>query len=1021
MTVPRGLQTAAQVVIVVVGAYIALRYWEKADLDGLARYTYGDRSSTVANVEAALPAALAADYRFIVGYGLLLAGFGWAFRSHAVSSFGRTVSVYVLLAVILTVLADVVENQLLSATLRHEPDPSTLITATTAAAIVKWCMALLAVVGVPATAVILGRYAMAVIRSVVGRYGGVEGKWWDRVLADPELPGNQPMHPPETPSMLREQQWSWVNAYNVPGAEEVIARRNGAAAQAICLSGGGVRSACVAMGAMQVFSKARPLDDTRLTAQRLDDAHQSMTVEQVYRPGEAADESEPEPNLNQKKPRMVDEVDYVISVSGGGYTAGARLLAVQPSPSDPELPLLSERFEEGSVEFDHFRRGSSYIADSPAALIRALAEVFKNLLVSLLTIFIVPAIIGFVAGYGLAHPAFSFAAIVPVTHPDFDTKIKPNHSDYLQSLEPHSAAWWVFGFFAVVTVFFISSAIGIEWLWLGPVSERWRLRSMRLAQASAVLSILVGGITVGLPLLMRLCSSLSLHAKENAGATVTAFAGVIGLNYLSAIAAMGWKRRGDVLAAAKQSRWKSILPPGVVQLVLVLVTLAVLLLVWLIMLGSFAAGVFRQATSIGFGSHLNAVPNWGWWLGGLAATAVFVGCADVTSLSLHPFYRRRLARTFAVRRVGVGERDADGHPAEWRAEGYPETEWTRLAKYGRVMRGGPRFVFAAAATLTGRAKPAPGLNAVSYVLSADYVGGPELGWFKTAELWYHSPPRLRRDITVQASIAVSGAAFGSSMGRQNRGFQKLLAVSGARLGTWLPNPSFVTKLACARNRNCPNPIDIKKPWPRSLPTIRGASYLYRELLGINRRDARLVQVSDGGHYENLGLVEALRRRCRLIICIDGGGDAPPLLGGLGDALRLAEYELGVTVTLDTRGPYSVDSVAPGSGTPFESGHALQMLNGRITKGTVVAGRISYPPAAGLERREGLLIVAKAVLWEYCPYWLLTYAASKGNFPHDPTSDQWFNEGQFAAYTALGRIIGQHAVECAYELKASRAS
>jgi hypothetical protein len=69
MTVPRGLQTAAQVVIVVVGAYIALRYWEKADVDGLARYTYGDRSSTVANVEAALPAALAADYRFIVGYG----------------------------------------------------------------------------------------------------------------------------------------------------------------------------------------------------------------------------------------------------------------------------------------------------------------------------------------------------------------------------------------------------------------------------------------------------------------------------------------------------------------------------------------------------------------------------------------------------------------------------------------------------------------------------------------------------------------------------------------------------------------------------------------------------------------------------------------------------------------------------------------------------------------------------------------------------------------------------------------
>jgi hypothetical protein len=42
---------------------------------------------------------------------------------------------------------------------------------------------------------------------------------------------------------------------------------------------------------------------------------------------------------------------------------------------------------------------------------------------------------------------------------------------------------------------------------------------------------------------------------------------------------------------------------------------------------------------------------------------------------------------------------------------------------------------------------------------------------------------------------------------------------------------------------------------------------------------------------------------------------------------------------------------------------------------------------------------------------LTYAASSSAFPHDPTSDQWFAEGQFAAYTALGRIMGEHVMEC----------
>jgi hypothetical protein len=52
----------------------------------------------------------------------------------------------------------------------------------------------------------------------------------------------------------------------------------------------------------------------------------------------------------------------------------------------------------------------------------------------------------------------------------------------------------------------------------------------------------------------------------------------------------------------------------------------------------------------------------------------------------------------------------------------------------------------------------------------------------------------------------------------------------------------------------------------------------------------------------------------------------------------------------------------------------------------------------------------------CPYWLLTYAASNEIFPHDPTSDQWFSEAQFAAYTALGRVIANEAVKCMIELR-----
>src|SRR5260370_161314 len=126
--------------------------------------------------------------------------------------------------------------------------------------------------------------------------------------------------------------------------------------------------------------------------------------------------------------------------------------------------------------------------------------------------------------------------------------------------------------------------------------------------------------------------------------------------------------------------------------------------------------------------------------------------------------------------------------------------------------------------------------------------------------------RIQRDLTVQGAMAISGAAFASAMGRQNTGVQTLLALSGARLGTWLPNPIFVRNA----KRNAADPS-----FPKALPSVRGAGYLYRELLGINKFDARLIQVTDVGHYENLGLIEALRRRCRLIYCIAGGGDTPP--------------------------------------------------------------------------------------------------------------------------------------------------
>lgn len=1005
----------------------------------LTRYAFGDPA--VGEPRSQLSAAIVSDVWLIASYGLVLLGCALFYRARASSQAGRGIAAFVIAAVIIAVAANGIEDLLLSITsTQHGIGWRTA----EAAATIKFCMIAVGIVGVLASIGIVLRDAMAwyrririwhnckhvsyrrMLSSVKGfrwmkRFRWMKtdadgeslpAPWWDDVLAPDDWPKptefqqavqNAIADSGQTFEAVIENQQRWLRAYSVPGVTAALKHRT-EPLRALCLSGGGVRSACVAMGAMQVFSK--PSSASAAMAKSSGNGSSAAT--------------------------LLDGLDYVISVSGGGYAAGARLLAVQDKQVDPEQerkkkrernkqpeqgdkpkpPLpnvvpISKRFEEGSAEFDHIRSRSSYIADSPLGLVRALAEVLKNLVASLATIFTVPVIAGAALGWLLAR--IPIAAFPPV--PAERAATGPDNGKYFPSLVAHPAAYWALGVFAAFAVLFTMFALVEEWKSNSRSSERRQLRSLRLARACAGFALVVFTLTIALPGLMRLCSGASGHAPSTGGA-FAALSGVVGLNYVAALIAMIWRDKNKLAKSADIQKsaglLKRILPPEVISMLLTVATLAVLLVVWLALLGSFAAGAFHYCAQNGLLEHLAHMAPSLWWLGGVTLTWLFIGFADVTSLSLHPFYRRRLAHTFAVRRA-----PDKGVPNE--AVRYRDAEPTWLHWYGRATNG-PQFVFACSATITGPDRPAPGLNAVSYVMSADYVGGPALGWFHTEKLFEAAPPRIRRDLTVEAAIAVSGAAFASAMGRQNKGIEKLLAVSGARLGTWLPNPSFVRQLGDAERPNGSAPDPLCRTWPKSLPTIRGGGYLYREILGINNMDARLVQITDGGHYDNSGLVEALRRRCRRIFVVDGGGDPPPLPLGLTDALRLAKYELGVEITLNQTGPYSVENITPGSGKKFAKDDALASLNSRITRGAVVKGDITYPAAAGLDESTGTLIFVKAVLCEACPYWLLTYAASSDIFPHDPTSDQWFTEGQFAAYTELGRVIADQAVKCAASLE-----
>ena len=956
--------------------------------ENLIRFTFGDTGVTEFD-RGTLPW----DLLFIAGYAGVLWCCARIFRTLVISRFGRLLADLILAALLVTVLADLTEN---GALWLVDDRRAWLRDVAGAAATVKWSAAIIASIAVPAAIAVLirlWRSNICFVRRTTLFEGGepkTETKWWDAVLEVAKAP----TYTPAVKDLVIREQGSWAKAYRVPGANEVVDRRagDGEPVTAICLSGGGVRSACVAMGATQEFAK----------------------------------------NGHYEKKNLLDNVDYIISVSGGGYTSGARLLAVQPDPTSVDAtagPLkLSQRYSEGSLEFDYFRRHSSYIADSPGGLARALGEVLKNLTASLVGLFWVPVVVGFIAG--LFYAWQPVAAFVPVPK-DVGTDAR-----YVLSSHGNTVAWWGVVAFVGIAVVLQVWALAAELARPTDKVEARRARLTKMASGAAVFAVTTLAVTYAVPGLMRLGYKWFLETP-NAGAVGGGIAGVVGLQYLVAVAAMIWKKKSALAAGGGLSHLVKRLPRAVFQFTMIILTLTVLAALWLLVVGAVGAYVFQYAVLPGRVSFMQ-VPHAITWLVLIVAIALMLGIADATSLSLHPFYRARLARTFAVRRLRI-----DGLQ-RWKAERYADSEPTWLNTHGTVKTpdSAPQFVFAAAVPISGDEKPAPGLDAVSFVFTADHVGGPELGWLKTSELIRIAPPRIRRDLTVQAAVAVSGAAFASAMGRQSSWASTLLAVSGARLGTWLPNPFFVRRLADAMNVGATDTEERKTlradmvsaktataersedtrsgdklaVWPKGLPTMRGNGYFYRELLGLHKKGGRLVQVTDGGHYENLGLVEALRRRCQLIYCVDSSGDTPPLVSGLADAMRLAEYELGVTITLRARriDKYILANLAPGSGAQFATTDGFASLNARVTREAVLVADITYPEAAGFPagRNKGVLIVAKAVLWRECPSWLLTYAAEKANeiFPHDPTSDQWFNEGQFSAYTELGRLIGERAVE-----------
>jgi len=381
----------------------------------------------------------------------------------------------------------------------------------------------------------------------------------------------------------------------------------------------------------------------------------------------------------------------------------------------------------------------------------------------------------------------------------------------------------------------------------------------------------------------------------------------------------------------------------------------------LLRVAAFLAGPLVVLTAIMIVVNRGATAPFESWfvLAWLGAGAFIFGVwyrLDLTQWSLHPFYRRRLSSAFYTSREN--------------ATAVPVTDdllLTDLARTeGRDGHAFPQLLVCAAANVTKSGATPPGRAAMPFVFSASSVGVP--GYEATLEGQWKS-------LTVPQAVAMSGAAVSPLMGKKTvRAVRFLMALMNVRLGVWLPNPR----------------LGDEAPSGRARPHL-----LIKEMLGLARPTDGYLYVTDGGHFENLGLVELLRRGCTTVFCLDGGGDPPGAFRALGEAVALSRSELQVDVDINPT------PIVPDKDSGLATrGYALGTLRFRAS-----------PDGAQLaDDPTGRIIYCRAAVSEDAPWDVRDFARRDKRFPFHSTMDQLFSDEKFESYRALGAHTARAAIQ-----------
>jgi hypothetical protein len=393
---------------------------------------------------------------------------------------------------------------------------------------------------------------------------------------------------------------------------------------------------------------------------------------------------------------------------------------------------------------------------------------------------------------------------------------------------------------------------------------------------------------------------------------------------------------------------------------------------------AFGAALFMLLARLG-----SVITGDGLWarLGWVAVTALFaLGLGrriNVNRFSMHAVYRNRLVRGF----LGPAQRARNPDPFT----GIDPRDNPRMADlFARFAACRTLFpvVNVTLNVVSGRNTAWAERKAESFTITPLACGGaylhkvedvaagrPPRGAYVPTENYAGNEPETGADdpsqgVTLGTALALSGAAVSPNMGyHSSPATAFLMTLFNVRLGAWLPNPAIASIAQMER----PRP-------PNALLSLA------HELLGLTDDRRRDIYLSDGGHFENLGLYEMIRRRCRYIFVVDAGEDGDAHFEDLGNAIRKVRIDLDVRVVFDP--PVGIGS----RGEPLLPFRDFACATVHYPENDAIPGYLiylkpSFPPKTAIDVRA--------------------YGNAHPTFPHESTIDQFFTESQFESYRQLG--------------------